>query len=413
MNNPKSQRFATAFFIGILYMPCSMFAEVLINEVHVNPPNALGIMGDGNFEYIELKSTTGGDESATDLTLVILDTSGANVGKVEEAWALTSLRTGSNGLLLLGNGYDSPQGGPWSASLEANTRGADPSGLGDDNIGPNDAFSLLLVRNFTGLQDADLDADNNGVLDSTPWSAIVDSVGLGESGVNRTYAPADLTQAFKPDNLSRIEGNLTPNSAGAWYGGEIGGTLPMDIAFSEEIFGGFKGQATPGRRNQSGSAALAEIRINEINVNPPPSNDANFEYIEITSANGGSVITDGYHLVVIDSKSDNDADIGQPQNLRGNIREAWDLSGFSTGANGLMLIGDNYQVFQPWGNLLESATVLREPAGFGSGDIGANDGFTLLLVSGFTGTVGMDLDPDDNGTLNTKPWSKGTRLHQF
>ncbi|MDA0811666.1 MAG: hypothetical protein O3C21_04640, partial [Verrucomicrobia bacterium] len=408
MNIPKSHRVAAAFFIGITCMPCSVLAEILINEVHVNPPNAIAVTGDGNFEYIELKSTSGGEESTNDLTLIILDTSGANVGKVEEAWALTSLRTGSNGLLLLGNGYNTaPQGGPWSAAIEAETRGADPAGLGDDNIGPNDVFSLLLVRNFTGLQDADLDADNNGVLDSTPWSAIVDSVGLAESGVNRTYALADLTQAaFNPDNLSRIEGNLTPNSAGAWYGGEIGGTLPTDIAFSDQFFGGFKGQATPGRRNQSGSAALAEIRLNEINVNPPPDNDANFEYIELTSVNGGSVITDGYHLVVIDSKSDNDADTGQPQNLRGNIREAWDLSGFSTGANGLMLIGDDYQVSQPWGNLLDPATVLREPAGFGSGDIAANDGFTLLLVSGFTGTVGMDLDPDDNGTLNTKPWAK-------
>ncbi|MCB1096112.1 MAG: hypothetical protein KDN22_11100 [Verrucomicrobiae bacterium] len=407
MNNPSSLNRFAALFAGISLLPCSVLAEILINEVHVNPPDSIGVTGDGNYEYIELKSTTGGDESTNDLTLIILDTSGANVGKVEEAWALTSLQTGPNGLLLLGNGYDSPQGGPWSASIENDTRAADPSGLGDDNIGPNSAFSLLLVRNFTGQQDDDLDVDNNGVLDTTPWSAIIDSVGLGESGVNRTYALADLTQAtFNPDNLSRVEGNLSPNSAAAWYGGEIGGSLPTDIAFSDEFFGGFKGQATPGRRNQADSAALAEIRINEVNVNPPPSSDANFEYIEITSVSGGSVVTDGYHLIVIDSKSDNDANVGQPVNLRGNIREAWDLSGFSTGANGLMLIGDNYQASQPWGNFLDPATVLREPSGFGAGDIGANDGFTLLLVSGFMGAVGTDLDPDDDGTLNSKPWSQ-------
>lgn len=383
------------------------FAEILINEVHVNPPDAVGVNGDGNYEYIELKSTSGGEETTNDLTLIILDTSGNNVGRVEEAWALTGLRTGANGLLILGNGYDSPVGGPWNSAISADTLGADPAGLGDDNIGPNAEFSLLLVRNFTSQQDADLDVDNNGVLDSTPWSSIVDSVGLGEKGVNQTYALADLTQAtFNPDNLSRIEGNLTPNSAAAWYGGEIGGTLPTDIAFSDEFFGTFKGRATPGQRNQSDSAELAEIRINEVNLNPPSSNDSNYEYIEITSVSGGSVITDGYHLVVIDSKSDNDAAIGEPANLRGNIREAWDLSGFSTGANGLMLIGDKYQTSQPWGNFLDPATILREPAGFGAGDIGANDGFTMLLVSGFTGTVGTDLDTNDDGTLETRPWTQ-------
>ncbi|MGK0185263.1 MAG: hypothetical protein ACI9R3_001039 [Verrucomicrobiales bacterium] len=382
-------------------------ADVLINEVHLNPPDAVGVNGDGNYEYIELKSTTGGEEITNDLTLIILDTSGGNVGRIEEAWALTGLRTGTNGLLLLGDDYTSPVGGPWSGVVDSQTRAADPPGLGDGNIGPNGEISLLLVRGFTSSQDTDLDADDNGVLDSTPWTAIVDSVGLGEKGVNVTYALADVTQAtFNPDNLSRIEGNLTPNSASSWYGGEIGGTLPTDVAFSDEFFGTFKGRATPGQRNLAGAAAQAAIRINEVNVNPPPSNDANFEYIEIASVSGDSVITDGFHLIVLDSKSDNDALVGEPVNLRGNIREAWNLSGFSTGSNGLMLIGDKYQSSQPWGNILDPATTLREPAGFGAGEIGANDGFTLLLVSGFTGTVGTDLDTNDDGTLDSKPWTE-------
>lgn len=382
-------------------------ADILINEVHVNHPDEPGANGDTNYEYIELKSTTGGGESTNNLTLILLDTSGSNVGNIEEVWSLAGLQTGANGLLLLGNGYDSPVGGPWSGSIEAETPGADPQGLGNDNIGPNNAFSLLLVRGFTGQQDTDLDADNNGVLDATPWAAVVDSVGIGERGVNRTYALADVTQqTFNPDNISRVEGNIAANSAAAWYGGEIAGTLPNDIAFSDEIFGGFKGRATPGRRNLAGTAALAEIRINEVNVNPPPSSDGNYEYIEIVSVSGRSAITDGYHLVLIDSKGDNDAAAGEPENLRGNIREAWDLSGFSTGVNGLMLIGDKYQTELPWGNFLDAATVLREPSGFGGGEIGANDGFSLLLVSGFSGTVGADLDTNDDGTLDVRPWSR-------
>ena len=401
----------TLGLVSILaWLTPSAVAGILINEVHLNHPNEPGSNNDTNYEYIELKSTTGGEESTAGLTLLMLDTSGGNVGEIEEVWPLDGFSTGANGLLILGNGYDSPIGGPWNNAIESETTAADPPGLGNDQIPPNsnDEFSLLLVTGFSGQRGDDLDpVPDDGVLNTTPWTAIVDSIGVGQQGVNTTYALADVTQqSFNPDNVSRIEGNLDANSADAWYGGEIGGTLPLDVAFSDEFFGPFKGRATPGRRNRADSAALAEIRINEINVNPPPSSDSNFEYIEIASVAGDSEITDGFHLVVIDSKSDNDAPVGEPQNLRGNIREAWDLAGFSTGANGLMLIGDDYQAHQPWGDFLDSATVIREPNGFGAGDVGANDGFTMLLVSGYSGTVGTDLDTNDDGTLDSRPWAQ-------
>ena len=37
-------------------------------------------------------------------------------------------------------------------------------------------------RDFTGALNADLDTDNDGVFDTTPWSAIVDAVAVNDGG---------------------------------------------------------------------------------------------------------------------------------------------------------------------------------------------------------------------------------------
>jgi hypothetical protein len=397
----------------ILFTICSpVLGEILINEVHLNPPGS----PDTNYEYIELKSTTGGSASTSGLTIVLIDTKGGgSVGKIDEAWSLDTLDTGTNGLLILGNGYDSPVDGVWSDAYDPGTLGADPSsptGMGDGDIGPNDAITILLVRDFTGTPNQDLETNGDGTLDITPWSAIVDSIGLNDKGKNPTFALANLTQAtFNPDNVSRIEGNLTPNSKDAWYGGDITGELPGAFVYDKiNKFGPFGSKATPGQRNQADVSQLSDILISEVNVDPPIVDDGNYEYIELMSASGQPVPADRFFLVLIDTKSDNDGPEPTPENpepvqdLRGQIRKIWNLAGLSTGSNGLMLIGDDYPTEHPWGNFVDPGTALREPEGFGPGEVGKDDGFTLLLVSDLTGNKGDDLDTDDDGTLDSRPW---------
>ena len=46
----------------------------------------------------------------------------------------------------------------------------------------NGSISLLLVKDFTGSPGTDLDTDNDGVLDSTPWDSIVDAVAVSDGG---------------------------------------------------------------------------------------------------------------------------------------------------------------------------------------------------------------------------------------
>ena len=56
-----------------------------------------------------------------------------------------------------------------SWSTPVSTTGVDPPGLGNNDIGRNDAFTLLLVTGFTGQVATDLDINNDGVLDENDY----------------------------------------------------------------------------------------------------------------------------------------------------------------------------------------------------------------------------------------------------
>lgn len=231
-------------------------ATILINEVYANP-----IGTDDNREFIELKSSTGGVEAMTGLVLLLIDSNGGNTGNVDDAYSLNNYSTGTNGLLMMGNDYDvsdpGPLAGPWNAVYDPATVLKDPSGappftgLGVGDLS-NNALSVLLVRGFSGAAGTDLDTNDDGVFDATPWLELVDSVGwrVGTGGVNteRTYALANLSNgAFTPDTAARINGDNTPNSAAAWYGGDLSGDLAYDPA---QNFGLPAGAApTPGSIN--------------------------------------------------------------------------------------------------------------------------------------------------------------------
>lgn len=438
---------------GVLAAAHPVHAALLLNEVHLNPPNASGL-GDRNFEYIELRSTTNGTESTNGLTLIIVnndrwdmkdDVNGnevatkLNLGKVEEAWSLDDMKTGTNGLLLLGDKYtELPKGGPWAGFIDPATEVGDPLGMGDGNIGPNDGLSIFLVSGFTNpppnagtVQDpeVDFDVDDNGVLDwlQTPVPAggiatapftILDQIGtrdrnadawptppapVGVSGIAEPYtgsqngANANLhlfasSGSFSlgnrdPDSFSRNAGNLAAGTASAWYGGKYpdpaAGSDPANsIPYrADRTFGLANGIATPGRANLSSSLPAADFRINEVNLDP--SNDR-FQCIEIVNVNGtsapGSRSLAGFWLVLVDSNvsvADQDAGV---LNKVGTVIEEWDLSAMATGNNGLLMIADDaassYTAFEDY-----------VPAETGKGDPIARD--TAPKSTGFgAGDIG-------------------------
>ena len=218
-------------------------ADILFNEIYANPVNT-----DDNREFIELISTTGGVEAMTGLVLLLIDGNGGSSGGIDDAFNLNNYATGTNGLLIMGNNYDvavpGPLAGPWNAqwmdpgqgnseTVLKDPSGAAPySGLGTGDLS-NNTFVALLVAGFSGAAGTDLDTNDDGVFDSTPWTSIVDSIGWNEgTGValaGRTYGVPTLSNvAFTPDSAARILGDVAANSASSWYGGDLLSDLSYD-----------------------------------------------------------------------------------------------------------------------------------------------------------------------------------------
>ncbi|MES2707720.1 MAG: hypothetical protein V4726_14090 [Verrucomicrobiota bacterium] len=433
-------------------------SNILLNEVHYNVPGS-----DGNYEFIELKSTTNGVESCAGITLLIIgndavdkDTNIAqNLGEILEVWSLDDLSTGANGLLLLGDNYTtSPIGGPWSGAIDPLTAVGDPAGMGASNIEPHDGFTVLLVKGFTGKKGDDVDRDvpPNNIIDweqPVPpagtvrlWTELVDSIGTRDrdNGVdpyvplprstdganiyftwsgNSTLGQRDpATMARKVDTTNPAEFNK-PSYAKAWYGGKLVEVpeSPSQIAYDSTRWFNILGEVTPGRANLSASLPATDFRINEVYLNPATNvDDADrFQCIEILNTSGQARNLNGYYLILVDSYDGSALGTNDTSPGVGSILEEWNLSSFATGTNGLLLLGDKFSpTWTPFQDLVSPQTAVAEPftgtaprsSSWGSNDLKFKDGFTLFLVKGYTPPTSLDLDSNDDGIINaTVPWT--------
>ena len=194
---------------------------ILLNEVLVNP---VGTDDQDDLEYLELRNANG-PMSLAGVSVLVIDGNGANTGQVRERWDLDALMFGNNNLLLLGNNYDDdPVGGPWADIVSYYTEHGDPTGFARGDL-PNGTVTFLLVDNcLPGIvQGVDLDANDDGQLDSAPWVELLDSVGWSDGGVgDLVYSPAVLTQSSGvPDAATRFPDVLVPEDTQAWYNGDI------------------------------------------------------------------------------------------------------------------------------------------------------------------------------------------------
>jgi hypothetical protein len=187
-------------------------SAVLLNEILVNP-----IGTDDSREYVELIGPPGA--SLNGLTILEVSGNGTNIGKIFWARNLAGTNLGANGLLLIGENYQSF----WPAwtgvpSATALLDMNHPRGRLD-----NDTTTFLLVTNFTGAVDDDLDTNDDGTFDTVPFDLILDSVGWLDGSIgDRVYSPASLTQSSgTPDAATRVATNNAPNSFSAWFNGDL------------------------------------------------------------------------------------------------------------------------------------------------------------------------------------------------
>ena len=127
---------------------------IMINEVRLNEP------GTDDNEYFELIGMPG--ELLDGLTYVVIgDGSGTDVGVIEDVVSLDGQLLNAIGLFLCG---------------EPTMTIGNPDLPFELNFESSDQTTHLLVSGFTGSLDEDLDIDDDGVLDGSPWDSILDCV---------------------------------------------------------------------------------------------------------------------------------------------------------------------------------------------------------------------------------------------
>ncbi|MBX0328304.1 ExeM/NucH family extracellular endonuclease [Oscillochloris sp. ZM17-4] len=177
-------------------------------------------------EYIELYGAASADYSDLSVLQIEGDFSGTLTGTVDSVTPMGS--TDANGLYL--------------ANLAANTL-------------ENGTITLLLVRNFSSASGTDLDTNDDGALDSTPWDEIVDSVAVNDGGASDlTYGAPVLGvaydgAAYAPGGASRIPDGADSESASDWVRNDF------DLAG----IAGFAGTPAVGEALNTPGAANEEI----------------------------------------------------------------------------------------------------------------------------------------------------------
>src|SRR5262245_4681493 len=126
-------------------------AAIIINEVLVNPAGT-----DNGFEFVELKSTTGGVEAMTGLTLLVIEGEGTATGVIDQAISLNAFSTGTTGLFL--------QRDAATVLVPAPAAGTTVTVADFAPDLENGSQTFVLVSGFSGAVSTDYDVDNNGVL---------------------------------------------------------------------------------------------------------------------------------------------------------------------------------------------------------------------------------------------------------
>jgi hypothetical protein len=388
---------------GLPNPECAEGPDVIINEIRIEQP------GPDTDEYFELRGPAG--TLLNGLTYVVIGdpTDGAtntNSGVIEAVIPLTGLAIPADGIFL--------------CAEDDNTLGAIADLFVELNFEGSDNVTHLLVAGFSGSLGDDLDSNDDGVLDVTPWSAVVDSVALVE---NTTLPPAAGNEHWYSATVVGPEGSFVPGHiyrcvpTSEWQIGNFDPALGVDTpgtANSECILCGIPGSGScfeihgPGCVDAACCNAvcavdfacceitwdadcvdqatdlclaggtppavlLSEIRIDQVGtdndewfelVGPPNTSLAGVSYIVIGDGAGGS----------------------------GVIEAVVDLGSLLIPASGYLVVA-------------ESTFTLGTPDLIANLNFENGDTVTHLLVFNFIGSNGQDLDIDDDGVLDSTPWS--------
>ena len=166
------------------------FVDVRLNEIRSD------MAGPDTIEFVEIAGAPG--TALDDLTLVVIGDGTGGSGVVERVRSLVGVVMPADGTLLIGNPATNPDVG--------NGAGASGANLNNDWIENSDNLTFFLVRGWTGAAAADLDTNDDGTLDSTPWVEVVDGIALVESA---TTPPLGTEYAYGANRIGP-DGGFVP-----------------------------------------------------------------------------------------------------------------------------------------------------------------------------------------------------------
>ncbi|HSN53040.1 MAG TPA: lamin tail domain-containing protein, partial [Candidatus Sulfomarinibacteraceae bacterium] len=163
----------------------------------------------------------------------------------------------------------------------------------------NGSLTLLLVEGFSGSLGNDLDTDNDGVIDHSPWIRIGDSLAVDDGSTGDiSYSPVILTAGFDGGSFavggaSRIPNGTDTDSVGDWVRNDFNGEGLPGFVGTPEV-----GQAlnTPEQINEVYTVP-ADLVINEIDYDQPGTDAA--EFIEIKNEGTTAVDLSAYTLELV------------------------------------------------------------------------------------------------------------------
>lgn len=328
--NFSLSKFLSITLSGFLLIFSGQLMAQTINEIRTDQPSS------DLDEYFELSGAA--DGSLDGLSYIVIGDGAGGSGVVESVTDLT-------GLSLTSGGYFVAAESTFTLGVANLT-----TSLGFEN---SDNVTHMLVSSFTGSSGDDLDTNDDGSLDVTPWTAVMDCVAIVES--------IDSGELLYCATGVGPDGTFVPSHVLKCPAGWVIGQFdPVD------------GGDTPGKANDCG------LGINEIRIDQSGSD--NDEYFELSGTAGDSL--DGMSYIVI----------GDGAAGSGVIESVTDLDGSSVPLSGYFVAAE--ATFTLGVADLTTASISFENS----------DNVTHLLVNNFTGSNGDDLDTNDDGTLDVTPW---------
>ncbi len=237
-----------ALAIALIFSAQPLSAQLLLNEVYVNPPGS-----DDPFEFIELRGTPG--TTLNNIYVVVFEGDSASAGNSDLVIPLNHVTIGSNGLILICSTLGYPIVNAATTVKDTLSFGI-PGGILENG---NTSF-VVLFSPLPILSGVDYDTNNDGVLDLPTGAVMQDAVGWNNGDETaHIYGGVSLTQsAGTPDAASRFYSNTTAFSLAAWYNGDVtdNGTFdPLEVSSNMPA----EGALSPGNHNPPNNVSVGKM----------------------------------------------------------------------------------------------------------------------------------------------------------